>query len=60
LKATVGGDVVTVTAKDATLSSAISELKYETISETVERVQDLLVKKRGKRLFPGIVEGLKV
>jgi ABC-2 type transport system ATP-binding protein len=58
LKATVGGDVVTITAKNASLSSAIRELDYETISEPLNGTADLLVK-NGENAIPRIVEGFK-
>ncbi len=58
LKATVGGDVVTITAKNASLSSAIRELEYETISEPLNGTADLLVK-NGEKAIPRIVEGFK-
>jgi ABC-2 type transport system ATP-binding protein len=58
LKATVGGDVVTITAQNALLASVIGSLKYETISEPLNGTADLLVK-NGEKAIPRIVEGFK-
>jgi ABC-2 type transport system ATP-binding protein len=58
LKSTVGGDVVTVIANNASLSPVIRELKYETISEPLNGTADLLVK-NGEKAIPRIVEGFK-
>jgi ABC-2 type transport system ATP-binding protein len=58
LKATVGGDVVTITAQNASLASVIGSLKYETISEPLNGTADLLVK-NGEKAIPRIVEGFK-
>jgi ABC-2 type transport system ATP-binding protein len=58
LKSTVGGDVITITAKNAALSVAIKQLGYETISEPLNGTADLLVK-NGERVIPRMVDDFK-
>ncbi len=58
LKSTVGGDVMTITAKNVSLSSVIRDLKYETIAEPLNGTADLLVK-NGEKAIPRIVEAFK-
>jgi ABC-2 type transport system ATP-binding protein len=58
LKATVGGDVITVTAKNASLSDIIGQLGYATISEPLNGTADLLVK-NGEKAIPRIVQEFK-
>ncbi len=58
LKATVGGDVITVTAKNASLSDIIGQLGYATISEPLNGTADLLVK-NGETAIPRIVHQFK-
>ncbi|MFA6347550.1 MAG: ATP-binding cassette domain-containing protein [Dehalococcoidales bacterium] len=58
LKANVGGDVITVSAKNASLSEVIEQLGYQTIGEPSNGTADLLVKK-GEKAIPRIVESFK-
>ena len=58
LKSTVGGDVITITAKNASLSTVIKELGYETISEPLNGTADLLVE-NGEKVIPRMVGGFK-
>jgi ABC-2 type transport system ATP-binding protein len=58
LKSTVGGDVITITAKNAALSVAIKQLGYETISEPLNGTADLLVK-NGETVIPRMVDDFK-
>ena len=58
LKATVGGDVVTVSAKNAALGEAIQKLGYKTIGEATNGNADLLVE-NGENAIPRIVSGFK-
>jgi ABC-2 type transport system ATP-binding protein len=55
LKSTVGGDVITVTAKNASLSDVIGQLGYETIAEPLNGTADLMVK-NGETFIPRMVE----
>jgi ABC-2 type transport system ATP-binding protein len=58
LKATVGGDVITVTAKNASLADVIGQLGYATISEPLNGTADLLFK-NGEKAIPRIVQEFK-
>ena len=58
LKATVGGDVITVTAKNASLAAVIGKRGYETIGDPLNGTADLLVK-NGEKAIPRIVEDFK-
>ena len=58
LKSTVGGDVITVTAKNTPLSAVVEELGYETIGEPLNGTADLLVK-NGETAIPRIVQAFK-
>lgn len=54
LKSAVGGDVITISAKNASLSDVIGQLGYETIAEPLNGTADLLVK-NGETAIPRIV-----
>jgi len=58
LKSMVGGDVITITAKNASLSTVIRELGYTTISEPLDGTADLLVQ-NGESVIPRMVEEFK-
>ena len=58
LKATVGGDVITITAKNASLAAVIGKRGYETIGDPLNGTADLLVK-NGEKAIPRIVEDFK-
>ena len=54
MKSAVGGDVITISAKNASLSDVIGQLGYETIAEPLNGTADLLVK-NGETAIPRIV-----
>ena len=58
LKSAVGGDVITISAKNASLSDVIGQLGYETIAEPLNGTADLLVK-NGETAIPRIVESFR-
>jgi ABC-2 type transport system ATP-binding protein len=57
LKASVGGDVLTITSKSIGLIDKVKELGYTTITESQNGQIDLLVS-NGERLIPHLVESL--
>jgi ABC-2 type transport system ATP-binding protein len=57
LKASVGGDVLTITSKTPGLVEGIKKLGYTTITEVPNGQIDLLVE-NGERLIPQLVESL--
>jgi ABC-2 type transport system ATP-binding protein len=59
LKASVGGDVITLTSKTPEFGDKVRELGYTTISESLNGEVDL-VTSNGERFIPQLVESLRL